>query len=393
MSFLLLTDASPRVVALPDLKARGRLIYASENPFPWIGVDGFLLGDRIAKNEDVDAVLAWYVARRFRIVRVFAAMSIVPEQRGRAPFMLTPDEVARVVAVLSRRGIYACITVGDMQILMPDHDQQRAYLTSIASQVGETCNEPFKNGVDVVRMGRTGHRFQASGNYRLRDVVTNEKDKNGRIIVRQYLDGVLDAVFNHSERKAEFVRTPHFLEELWDGWNVVAESGPHKGKRVIFEGVEAPGVEDEGTGFAEVRKGDSRSDSPEQAFDYAACAALFGPGATYHSDAGIDAVVPGPVQDACAQAFVAGLEAISVQAPEWEYTRGGTSACPIEHVDRSVDRARGALRTYVKYTGTFAVVVALDPGPEWRCTPVNGWRVISATGLRPDRHNIVYLER
>ena len=385
--FLLLTDRPP-VMALPRLSARARVLYTGDTPFRWKGYTWFLGGQRITRGESVADQLAYIKGEGFNLVRIFAAMKIVPEQRGLPAFMLSNAELQTVLQAVTRAGLYAEVTVGDMQLLMPDPTQQRAYLDSLeaGTHPRETCNEPFKNGVDVAQMGRIDTAFHASGNYR------RTAEVQGNTVIERW-PAVLDYVTNHSERKPEWPRTPHFAEEAWDGWDIPASqntSGPYKGKRLVFAGVRVPFIEDEPTGAAEVAEGNSRSNVPADFFDYAACAGLFCAGATFHSSDGISAVMPGPIQRECAKQFSAGLDAIPVQAPDWEYTRGGSSRCPIAHVDLEDDPARGALRTYAKFTGTFAVVLAIRPGPQWRAVPANGWRFISQTG---DRGNVVYLER
>jgi len=380
MSFLLLTDTAPRVQLAP-LSAHGRLIHAGAEPWRWNGVSGFLAGARLANGEDVRPVLDWYADTGFNVVRVFLTMDIVPRQRGMAPFILTNDQVQPLLEQLGRRGLYAELTTGDLQILMPNHDDQRRYLESIVAGVNpcEHNNEPFKNGMDVARMGRVGSAFQASGNYRFQDVV------NGNVVT-QTMPAVLDYFTYHTERKPEWPRTPHDAEEFFDGWNTIATGGPYKGKRVVFAGVHAPIVLDEPTGADEVPIGNSRSNVPADFFDYAAAAALMSAGATFHSSAGIDTVVPGPVTQECARQWVAAMRAIPLDAPLGQYTRGGASLCPIAHSDAT------ALRTYAKLQGNKATAVVIRP-TQHRAEDrvgVNGWRVVGTAG---DRHNIVYLER
>jgi len=385
-SFLLLTDthtAGP--VVLPALSARGPVIDSGGQPWRWCGASAFLLGARIALGENVTPFLDWAQSTGFNVLRVFLTMKIVPEQRHMAPFILTPEQVQRLLETVNRRGLYVELTLGDLQLLMPDHDDQRRYLESIQAGVNpfEHCNEPFKNGMDVAKMGRVRSAFQASGNYRLDEAMVDG-------VLVQSMAGVLDYFTNHSVRKAEWPRTPHSAEELYEGWRAVVSSAPHKGRRVFFDGVGVPVVEDEPTGAAEEAKGDSRSNVPADFFDYAASAGLFCGGATAHGDDLINAVVPRPVQQECYRQFVAGMKAIPLDAPFGAYTRGGSSNCPLEHSD--LPAANGALRTYAKIQGHRATAIVIRP-TQHRAEdriPRLGWRVVATAG---DRHNIVYLER
>ena len=361
--YLLLTEmptgGGPTVpTVLQPLSARGPVIDAGGQAWRWIGASAFLLGARIALKQDVRPFLDWAQQTGFNVLRVFTAMDIVPKQRGMDAFILNNDQVQQLLETVNRRGMYVELTVGDMQILMPDHDAQRRYFESIQPGLNprETCNEPFKNGVDVARMGRIGSGFQASGNYRF-----DEKVIDGVLV--QTMPGVLDYLTYHNDRKDEWPRTPHSNEEIHDGWRAIVSSGPHRGKRVFFEGAHVPVVGDEPTGAAEDPVGNSRSNVPADFFDFAASSALMCAGATFHSSDGISTVVPGPIQQACARQFVAGMAAIPLDAPFGRYTRGLGRDCPLEHKDTPAKD--GALRTYVKIQGNRATCIAVRPGPDW----------------------------
>lgn len=375
----------PPPSTLKPLTPDGPIFRVDGAPWRWAGCSAFLLGIRLAKGQDVTPFLDWAQQTGFNVLRVFAVMSIVPPKRGLPPFILSPDEVTRLLEVVNARGMYVEFTGGDYQILMPDYKDQRRYLESIAAVMSsnplEYCNEPWKNGMDVERMGSFPGVVQASGNYTLRN--TWDASKNRMI---QTMPAVRDYLTTHSERKAEWPRVPHEMEELRRGWKGVVERGPHAGKLEIFTGVRVPVVEDEPTGAAEVADGNSRSDVPADFFDYAATCALFGAGGTFHSSAGVDTLVPGPVQQACAQQFMAGMQAVPINAPFWDYTRGGRSNCPLEHDDAK------ALRTYVKINGNYAVALVVRPTRHTSADRVarQGWHITATAG---DRHNVMYLER
>ena len=110
-----------------------------------------------------------------------------------------------------------------------------------------------------------------------------------------------------------------------------------------FPAYKVPIVADEPIGAAEQAIGGKRSATPSDFRDYARVCSLFGAGGTFHFDAGMRGEVPpeDSIQQACAAAFAEGLsDAIPLDAPRWQYTRGGLSDCPLEHSDAT------ALRTF-----------------------------------------------
>lgn len=342
---------------LTALTVKGPAFSENGLSWRWKGCSAFVLPQRHAVGEDINPFLDWAQENGFNILRCFAAMAIVPPKVGLPPYVLDPDQVGRFLDVLVSRGLRCELTVGDMQILMPNlSDQQRYFEERVrvtknyTNLVNETCNEPFKNGVDVRAIGHFAYNLQASGDYNF-----------------DAQEALFDFITVHPERKAEWPRTAKDGYDFYERWH-------------------RPVVMDEGVGAGEVLIPWSRSNVPSDFFDYAATAALNSAGATFHFEDGIFARLPGPVQQACAERFVAGLNAIDIEAPYGSYTRGGLSTCPIEHDDVT------ALRTFGRITGNKAEVVVVRPTlyQASNRVPVNGWRIV---GIEGDRNNIVHLER
>lgn len=201
----------------------------------WVGCDAFVLPQRHAVGEDIDPFLDWAQLTGFNLLRCFVAMAIVPPKVGLPPYVLTPDQIAAFLDKLALRRLRCELTVGDMQILMPEFDRQQAYYRAraevtrhYAGVVDESCNEPFKNGVDVERLGHFSHGLQASGNYDLRT----------RADGTEFMPALLDFLTYHGPRKEEWPRTAKDALELYGGF-------PN------FNGVKVPVVNDEGVGAGE----------------------------------------------------------------------------------------------------------------------------------------------
>lgn len=370
---------SPVWPLVPDgqiFRVNGKVV----RPF---GCTAFQLGDLIVKGQAVNEFLDWVQETGIDSVRWFLGMKYVPENRGRKPWLLRPDEVEQVLTLLEGRGLGSEMTTGDMQILLPDFDDQLQYFESIdhvgqkyKSAWSERCNEHFKNGVDVVRMGRVGKMLQASGNYRLKD----EPVKNN--VLRQTMPAVLDLVTLHPVRKSEWPRTPKDAYELYNGWNVKNE----KGQKKIFDGAKVPFRINEGIGADEVMNPWSRSNVPNDFFDYGACAKLFAAAIDMHASDLITTKVPGPIQQQCTLAMLDGWRSVSDDAIFGGYTAGHHGGCPLEHSDAK------ALRTFGRISGNKAEMVVIRPTGHTRADRVvkNGWRIVETHG---ERHNIVRLER
>jgi hypothetical protein len=209
----------------------------------------------------------------------------------------------------------------------------------------------FKNGCDVERLAPSAVGvLRASGNYDVEPGVASIFH--------------LDYLTLHTERKPEWPRTARALGELRDGFDA-------------FRGVRVPVVGDEPTGFAEVPRGDSRSDNADDARYYAATAALMGAGSTFHSDDGIASRMLGPKQKTAAIAWFTAARWVPVSAQFAPYQRGsefggpGIGDMPLEHTDVL------ALRSFCKHADGSEWCVAIRPAPAWTAIPRRGCAVVA----------------
>jgi len=332
-----------------------RFVREDGSLFQWRGFSDFSLFQRFTLGEDITALLDERQALGVNILRVFGMFDTgIGNASGLGPFNPTWSglQLTAFLNLLAERGLRCEFTVfADAQVLMPDLSAQRQHFQSIClllqdhwNVVVELVNEPLgndasKNGVHPKDFTKPSGVLCASGKYDFDD---------GSSAVPSW---VWHWTNTHSERKAEWPRTPRSSGEIRDGFDW--SDGQH------FPGTNSPVVQDEPTGAAEVPRGDSRSSTPEDFAWYAACAAQMGAGATFHSDDGIASRLLGPVQMQCAEAFFAGLMFIPAEAQFAPYSRGdaggwpGVGDMPVEHFDLDENRTPAALRTFAKVVEPF----------------------------------------
>lgn len=343
------------------LTMSGPIFRVNGSAWRWLGCTAFALPMLHAAGENIEAFLDWAIATGFTTLRGFFAFHYIPSQMGRPDFVATSAQTRAFLEALARREVRCEWTCGDMQIVKPDLQAQKEWYAAQADVIkdfplatAETCNEPFKNGVDVVAIGRFGQGIvQTSGNY-------------GPPCLPR-----LDYGVTHTPRDDEWPRKAKELYDLYEGW------------ADLPGGIRIPWVSDEGMGADETNQPGKRSNVPNDFFDDAACASLMGAGLTHHGTDVIFARVPGPTQQACAAAAVAGATAFDPEVATGQYTRGGLSDCPLEHDDAT------ALRTFVRMRGNRADALVIRPTTATRVAR-NGWRITSMSG--PD-NRIVRLER
>lgn len=343
------------------LQSSGPIFRVNGQAWRWIGVTAFALPQRHAEGEDIDRFLAWAIGTGFVVLRCLFGHANIARQMGKAPFLATPAQTEAFLQKLASRQVRCEWSVGDFQELLADladqhrwYDAQAEVLSQFELVTAETCNEPFKNGVDVAAIGRLGRGIvQASGNY------------------APPCAPVLDYGTTHTPRDEEWPRKGKELYDLYTGFD-----GFPGGARV-------PWLSDEGMGADETNQPGKRSNVPNDFFDDAAVCALMGAGLTHHGTDLVYAKIPGPTQQACAAAAVAAASSIGPEAPLGAYTRGLLSDCPLEHDDTT------ALRTFARINGGRAEAIVVRPTTTERVAR-NGWRIVSTSG--PD-NRVVVLER
>lgn len=384
---------------LGPLSVRGPVIDCNGQPWRWIGSSCFCFPYRVwAGDTRCDAILDSYQAAGFNVLRMFWAITIMPPKRtdhlgrplpkGRVPL----DVCQTAQAMANARGMFVEWTSGDWQT-MPELNAV-AEIETQASIVGwnplERRNEPWQNGLsneqDADQEPALPGVFESSGVYRL------QNDWEGRKAdeMLQWIPGLRTYFTRHHQRKDEWPRLSHDAMEFWDGWQGTVDSGEHKGENEYFAGVHpCPYVDNEPQMFTERSNPESdESNSPADAFDFAAGMAMFSAGCTFHSEPGKDALPFTPVVAECARQWVEGLRLVPFDQPFGEYTRGGRSNCPLIHKDEPAPD--GALRTYCMIRGNTCVSIVVRPGPQWTAQADNGWTITDQLG---SRRNLIFLTR
>lgn len=243
-----------------------------------------------------------------------------------------------------------CTVFADALTYMPDQGQQHAWLDQVAAvlarhpnAVGELCNEcdltwsGGGNGVDPLAFARP-----------VGSILWERGSSGGD--APPFLPP-WDLIGDHPGRVAEWPRRANCRD-------IITDTG-------------VPCVENEPMGAAEV----ARSGRSSDVFDFlywGAVAGLETNGSLFHSDAGLQSELYGPVQHATGVAFFQGLNFAPAAASWWPYRRGGLtgeSASCIAHDDAL------ALRTFSKSDGSTCWSVAIRPQPGWTAIGVDGWTV------------------
>lgn len=151
--------------------------------------------------------------------------------------------------------------------------------------------------------------------------------------------------------------------------------------------------------------------NPRQHADQAMVCELFGVGYCLHggfssqwpgqdSDMQACSIPTGPALE-CAKAVGVTRRAGLIDprcAAEGRYVRGqadGGGECPIVHRDKTDDPQRGAVRSYFMEWNGHMFGGAVDPGPQWKLEPREGWRVVQQGGydVAPFGPNVIVLAR
>lgn len=368
------------------LRAEGRrLVYADGSPFVWRGATGFLVTEQAIRGRDADAraFLAWAKRTGFTVVRVLAMLPGGWED-GHA---FTPEEglaaLPRVFALAEEADLYVQLTVLNNTRELPTGDLgalvERAGVACAAAPacaVLEVANEPY-HGVqredvhDPANLARWAARVPA---------------------------GVLVALGPASDDEsptmaAGSVITAH-LDRSRDPWNMVRRV---RELGLVSATTGKPVLNTEPDGFAEVGCVPrlvgcyKRQTDPSLAFAFGVLGRIFNVPTTFHFEDGLRASVPGPVQQAAAEAFIAGSRVVpddvgwlSFQNADDDLRKAWPQSPVVRF--RAADgepKPNAAVRVYSGIAGSRGWTVALgvqgDPGIEWG----RGWAPAALVAERP----------
>lgn len=288
---------------LPPIHTDGhKFVDATGKPFPYAGVSDFPLFKRSQMTDGYNALVTPRLAEWKRlagaggytgpiVLRVFRyAASSNPF--GMDPWSYDFDQARVFSNFCGEQGFYVDWTCGDSQIVLPnpdgDHGQQQhvnqfvAALVPCTNAFVQTCNEPFKNGIDVTRVipPKWGNVIRSSGAYG-----DNQPDFNA----------VLDYIDFHPNRDSGEYYWPKWLYDLTASATVIMGEFP------------VPCIFGEPMGADETDQPGRRSNNPEF-FERLGSIVGWCGGVTFHSQNGLTGDGLGPVQSACAARFFKGVQ-------------------------------------------------------------------------------------
>jgi hypothetical protein len=332
------------------------------------GGTSFLLLKRYLQ-EGGDAIIPYIDNRRnagANTLRVLTTVTWGPL----APTDYTDEQFLRFLALVHSRGmrleVVALASAQDWSLeRQQQHVQRIVNLVAAAGALDlvEVANEAFKNSAPPVDVMRKVTRPRP-------DLVLAAGGDNADC--SNLTPFLLDYITFHPERKDEWPRTAKDARELRDGFDCGAGKPSYGGAHV-------PVVSDEPMGADEVNQPGRRSNVVDDFYWFAANASIMGAGSTFHSEAGLTSVEPGPVQAAAELAFYSGLKSSPVEAQLGQYTRGGLGNVPLAHADDK------ALRTFCSLQGGRADCIVIRPSTDWVAQAINGWSIAHTEGPRGTR--------
>lgn len=290
---------------LSPIHADGRkLVDANGKEFKYVGVADFCLFKRSLMTNGYPALVERRLAEWKQLAGAggYNGPIILRVFRYAAywnPFSLDPWSYSMSAATqftnyCGDRGFYVDWTCGDSQEVLPNPDgpkgQQQhlnefcAALTPCSNAFIQTCNEPFKNGIDVGKVvpPKWGSLIRSSGYYSDAGSWDHTLD--------------LDYIDFHPDRSSDGVNNevPKWVGKLFES-------------SVYLRPFNKPIVYEEPIGADEVNKPGSRSNIPEY-FRMAGLSIGLQAGITFHSQNGVFGDQLGPVQSACAANFFSGVK-------------------------------------------------------------------------------------
>jgi hypothetical protein len=331
------------------LRANGRnLVCADGTIFRWRGVTAFRLVDLVADGREQEAVryLDWANRTGFSVVRVLSTLCCwfdLPPEAGRRA-------LPKVLQLAAARGMYVQIVAlaGTAPHERPiDLESQVRAIGDIAAAhenaVVEIANEPAHSTQD-----KRLHDFAYVD--RLAGLVPEQVLTIGGSAPTDDATGppLGDLVTRHLSR----------LDDVWammERVRVLEQVSRTTGRPVLSG---------EPFGAGEKRVPGTRETDPDLFFTYGALCRVFEISCNFHLEAGLNAVQPGSVQQAAADAFIAGTKA----APDdWRLTFKELSAS-----DSPISRAHlgHVVNVYSALAGNEGLTVAFgirgDMELQWR---------------------------
>ena len=334
-----------------QLRAAGRwLVYPDGSRFRWRGVTGFMLNEQVSSGREADAAafLTWANRTGFNVVRVlmmlpkgwFTDKDFTPEEGLAA--------LPRTLALARDADMYVEVTVLANTGSLP----AKADLGSYVERAGQVCavatncalvevaNEVFHltqraDVHDPNNLTRWAARVPAG----IPTALGAPDDENGSLVA------------------SAPVITIH-LDRSRDRWSrlsrvrALAETSASTQRFVI---------DNEPLGADEVEQPQKRDNLPEAFFAQGALSRVFEVGSNFHFEDGLRAKVPRPVQQQCAEAFIAGTRIVN-DAYMLTFQDAGWPYAPVQRVRFAKDPSVSGAASHPKTVPTPDAVVAAYAG-------------------------------
>lgn len=349
-------DVTLQVLYLPPVPPVRRIVTAGRflvaegesHPFVWRYATGFRLLDYLADG-DLDSArrfIAWLVARGFNGVRVLATAQVLFQLDAADGLRALPqlfDELkngglnVEIVALADT----ASWTNAQLETQVKAVDAQCA---SHPGCVLEIANEHYT---------QTQSRSLHDLNY-LNHLLTLTTTKATAISSAAHDEDLAPAgryVTRHRDRHR-------------DKWNDVRRVREMNG---VSDALDVFTVDDEPIGANEVAQFARRENDPAIFFTQGVLCRVMSVGCTFHFEDGLQAKVPGPVQDLCAQRFIEGMKIVP---DSWvlTYKNATWTDSPV----RSADFTK-VVRVYSGVEGNHGIMVALGLTGDPQIVMQNGW--------------------
>ncbi len=359
------------------LRAEGRaFVYPDGSRFRWRGVTAFALLDQVARGRESDAraFLDWARATGFTVVRVLAMadglFTLRPEQ-GRAA-------LPRLLELVREADLYVeLVALSDTRryprLDLREHVRLVGGLcASVDHCLLEVANEPWHptHVADLTPARLAGLAGEIPG----------------RVLV------ALGAAATDGSREMALAPADYLTVHRARGGPLWPMVGRLRTLGRLSEATGLPVVDDEPDGFGE-REDVIRVDGrpyrrqvrAELAFATGAVSRVFDVGSTFHCESCLTAVVPGPVQQAAAAAFVEGTRLVPDGVVP-AFRPVGVPGAPVAAFRAAGDKPRDGAAVAV-FSGltdeASGLVVLLGVHGEPRVTWGGGWRQGAVLAERP----------
>lgn len=337
------------------------LIAADGQRFDWLGCTAFRLVELVAAGrvDEARAWLQWAASTGFTLQRVLTMCAAAPDG---GMFRLTPaDGLAALpdtIRLCAEYGQYVeVVALAATERFGFGEAECRAHVRRVAaicaasnSTVLQIANE-YQDGSHCDWLQDDIPHVHALSREIPNAVLYTESPPNGEFDEREQPQGRY--LTRHRSRK-----------DKWNNARRIIEL-----KRLAGN-VSLPVIDDEPSGAAEVPRGNARYTDP--AFFYAqGLLTKFHnlAGTTFHSEAGLQAQVPGPTQQRCARALIEGFS--FPPAREYRFENAKHSTSPVKDAD--FERVCRVF-SFLHPSGSYAVALGVEPG---------GPAIVWQNGYRP----------